>query len=87
MDIDCGDICSKGVELFALKEGTAENCAFTLLNEVILRYGVSRRLHTDNGTQFISALMQKLKCCLGFTQTSLRFTTQKQIRWKERLEI
>lgn len=63
------DICSRWVELFALKEGTAENCALTLLNEVILRYGVPRRLHTDNGTQFISALMQKLTFCLGITQT------------------
>ena len=58
------DLCSRWVELFPLKEGTAENCALTLLNEVFLRYGVPRRLHSDNGTQFISALMQKLTYCL-----------------------
>lgn len=63
------DICSRWVEIFALKEGSAENCALTLLNEVILRYGVPRRIHTDNGTQFISALMQKLTYCLGIQQT------------------
>lgn len=63
------DICSRWVELFALKDATAENCAITLLNEVVLRYGVPRRIHTDNGTQFISALMQKLTFCLGIKQT------------------
>ena len=63
------DICSRWVEIFPLKDATAENCALTLLNEVILRYGIPRRLHTDNGSQFISALMQKLTFCLGIKQT------------------
>lgn len=63
------DICSRWMELFALKEASAENCALILLNEIILRYGVPRRIHTDNGSQFISALMQKLTFCLGIQQT------------------
>ena len=63
------DICSRWVELFAMKEASAENCAITLLNEIILRYGVPRRIHTDNGSQFISAMMQKITFCLGIDQS------------------
>ena len=63
------DLASRWVELFALKEATAENCAATLLNEVFLRYGTPRRIITDNGTQFISAIMQCLTFCLDITQT------------------
>ena len=63
------DLCSRWVELFALKEATAQNCALTLLNEVLLRYGLPRRIHSDNGCQFISALMQKLTFVLGIKQT------------------
>lgn len=63
------DLCSRWVELFALKVASAENCALKLLDEVILRYGVPRRIHSDNGSQFISALMQKLTFCLGIRQT------------------
>ncbi|KAJ0169627.1 hypothetical protein K1T71_014812 [Dendrolimus kikuchii] len=59
------DVASRWVELFSLKEATAENCAFTLINEVFLRYGVPRRLISDNGTQFVSAIMQQVTYCLG----------------------
>ncbi|GFX86102.1 transposon Tf2-8 polyprotein [Trichonephila clavipes] len=51
------DISTKWVELFALAEATAENCAKTLIEEVLLRYGLPRRLISDNGPQFISAVM------------------------------
>lgn len=63
------DLASRWVEVFALKEATAENCAMTLLNDVFLRYGIPRRLLTDNGSQFISALMQQLTHYLGIQQT------------------
>ena len=63
------DLCSRWVELFALKEATAQNCALTLLNEVMLRYGIPRRIHSDNGVQFVSALMQKLTFVLGIRQS------------------
>ncbi|GFU99635.1 protein NYNRIN [Trichonephila clavipes] len=52
------DTSTKWVELFALAEATAENCAKTLIEEVLLRYGLPRRLISDNGPQFISAVMQ-----------------------------
>ncbi|GFW59889.1 hypothetical protein TNCV_4699351 [Trichonephila clavipes] len=57
------DYTTKWVELFPLKQATAKECAMTLLNEVFLRYGVPRRLISDNGTQFVSAVMQQL--CFG----------------------
>lgn len=63
------DLCSRWTELFALAEASAENCATILLNEVFLRYGIPRRVHSDNGTQFISAVMQKLTYCLKIEQT------------------
>lgn len=54
------DIASRWVELFKLKEATAEKCADILLNEVFLRFGTPRRIISDNGSQFVSAIMQQL---------------------------
>ena len=62
------DSASRWVELFALKSATAEECATTLLNEVLLRFGVCRRLTSDNGPQFVSAVIQQLSHVLGFKQ-------------------
>ncbi|XP_018318431.1 uncharacterized protein K02A2.6-like [Agrilus planipennis] len=42
-----------------------------MVNEVFLRYGVTRRIISDNGTQFISSVMQKICYCLDIQQ---RFT-------------
>ncbi|GFT56299.1 pro-Pol polyprotein [Trichonephila clavipes] len=53
------DYATKWVELFPLKQATAKECAMTFLNEIFLRYGVPRRLISDNGTQFVSAVMQQ----------------------------
>ncbi|XP_036329858.1 uncharacterized protein LOC118742000 [Rhagoletis pomonella] len=47
---------------------TAENCAKTLIDEVFLRYGVPRRIISDNGVQFVSAVMQKVAFCLEISQ-------------------
>lgn len=62
------DTASRWVELFALTEATAQQCALTLLNEVLLRYGLPRRISSDNGTQFVSAIMQQLTFCLDIQQ-------------------
>lgn len=59
------DVTSRWVELFALKHATATACATTLVNEVFLRYGLPRSIITDNGTQFISAVMQQVTYCLN----------------------
>jgi hypothetical protein len=58
------DVATRWVELFALDVASAENCAMTLVNEIFLRYGVPRRLTSDNGTQFVSAVMQQVTYCL-----------------------
>lgn len=58
------DVATKWVELFKLKEATAENCADIMLNEIFLRFGTPRRLISDNGSQFVSAVMQKLTFCM-----------------------
>ncbi|KAL0860421.1 hypothetical protein ABMA27_009813 [Loxostege sticticalis] len=58
------DLASRWVELFALDTATAENCALTLINEIFLRYGFPRRVISDNGTQFVSAVMQQVAFCM-----------------------
>ncbi|GBM88288.1 hypothetical protein AVEN_107833-1 [Araneus ventricosus] len=62
------DTSTKWVELFALKEATSLNCAKTLVEEVFLRYGLPRRLISDNGPQFLSAVMQQICNFLGIKQ-------------------
>lgn len=63
------DVATRWVELFALETATAENCAMTLINEVFLRYGIPRRVTSDNGTQFVSAVMQQVTYCLNIKHT------------------
>lgn len=62
------DVATRWVELFALEVATAENCGKILLNEIFLRYGIPRRLISDNGPQFVSAVMQQITCCLNIKQ-------------------
>ena len=54
------DCSTKWVELFALPNATAEECASTLIEEVFMRYGIPRRCISDNGSQFVSAIMQQV---------------------------
>lgn len=63
------DTSSKWVELFALKRAGAEECAKVLIDEVFLRYGLPRKIVSDNGTQFISAIMQKVCFCFDIKQS------------------
>ncbi|KMQ83891.1 reverse ribonuclease integrase [Lasius niger] len=63
------DVATKWVEIFPLKRATAETCARTLIDEVMLRYGISRRIISDHGPQFIGAVMQQVSYCLGFSQS------------------
>jgi hypothetical protein len=58
------DVASRWVELFPLEHATATECAETLINEIFMRYGTPRRVISDNGTQFVSAVMQKMTFCL-----------------------
>ncbi|GBM51591.1 hypothetical protein AVEN_832-1 [Araneus ventricosus] len=49
------EVCStKWVELFALPYAIAKECAVVFLEKVILRYGLHRKLLSDNGSQFVT---------------------------------
>ncbi|KOB65909.1 Retrovirus-related Pol polyprotein from transposon 17.6 [Operophtera brumata] len=63
------DTCSRWVELFALQNATSVDCAKVLIAEVFLRYGVPRRVLSDNGVQFVSEVMQQACHSLGITQS------------------
>ncbi|GFV81855.1 transposon Tf2-8 polyprotein [Trichonephila clavipes] len=63
------DCTTKWVELFALPNATAKECAITLIEEGVLRYGIPRRLISDNGTQFVSAVMQQICYLLNIHQS------------------
>ncbi|GFX47812.1 transposon Tf2-6 polyprotein [Trichonephila clavipes] len=62
------DCRTRWVELFALPQATARECATTLMEEVILRYGLPRRLISDHGSQFVGAVMQQLCFILNIDQ-------------------
>ncbi|GFX24081.1 hypothetical protein TNCV_2435741 [Trichonephila clavipes] len=63
------DCTTKWVELFALSNATAKECAITLIEEVLLRYDIPHRLISDNGTQFVSAVMQQICYLLNIHQS------------------
>ncbi|GFX66251.1 transposon Tf2-9 polyprotein [Trichonephila clavipes] len=53
------DCATKWVELFALSQASARQCETTLIEEVFMRHGIPRRIISDNGTQFVSAVLQQ----------------------------
>ncbi|GFW78479.1 integrase catalytic domain-containing protein [Trichonephila clavipes] len=62
------DCATKWVELFALSQASARQCATTLIEEVFMRHGIPRRIISDNGTQFVSAVLQQI--CFTFKYNS-----------------
>lgn len=62
------DVCSRWVELFPLQNATSMECAKLLIDEIFFRYGVPRRMTSDNGVQFISEVMQQACHAMGVTQ-------------------
>ncbi|CAG9134097.1 unnamed protein product [Plutella xylostella] len=58
------DVATRWTELFAMENATASNCAMILINEIFLRFGFARRVISDNGTQFVSSIMQQVMYCL-----------------------
>ena len=61
------DIFTKWVEAFPLKDTTAITLATVLMNEVICRYGAPCRLHSDQGANLCSNVIQCLCQLLGIT--------------------
>jgi transposase InsO family protein len=62
------DTATRWMELFPLAKATAEACAKCLVDEVIPRYGTPRKVISDNGSQFVSEIMQQTAYCLGIEQ-------------------
>ncbi|GFW69263.1 hypothetical protein TNCV_2366411 [Trichonephila clavipes] len=59
---------------FALSQASARQCATTLIEEVFMRHGIPRRIISDNGTQFVSAVLQQICFTLNISQkTSYQF--------------
>ncbi|GFU60449.1 transposon Tf2-11 polyprotein [Trichonephila clavipes] len=63
------DCTTKWVEPFALPSATANECAITLIEELLLRYDIPHCLICDNGTQFVSAVMQQICYLLNIQQS------------------
>ena len=63
------DIFTKWVEAFALKDTTANTLATVLLNEVICCYGAPCTLHSDQGANLCSSVVQCLCQLLGTSTT------------------
>jgi hypothetical protein len=66
------DLFSKWVEAFPLRSTDSETLAVVMFNEFICRYGVPHYLHSDQGANLTSKLVQSLCKHLGIqrTQTS-----------------
>jgi hypothetical protein len=54
------DYFSKWVEIFAARQHTAEVVAEILVKEIISRYGVMEKLHSDQGREFESQIYQEI---------------------------
>ncbi|GBM06018.1 hypothetical protein AVEN_49406-1 [Araneus ventricosus] len=63
------DVATRWVELFALTNATARECATVLMEEIFLRFGLPRRVISDNGTQFVSAVIQQMCYLLKIHQS------------------
>ncbi|GFY31064.1 transposon Tf2-6 polyprotein [Trichonephila clavipes] len=62
------DCATKWVELFALSQASARQCATTLIEEVFMRHGIPRQIISDNGMQFVSAVLQQICFTLNISQ-------------------
>ena len=63
------DLFTKWVEAFPLVDTTATTLATTLMNEVVCRYGVPAYLHSDQGANLCSTVVQELCRLLGIHRT------------------
>ncbi|XP_063388255.1 uncharacterized protein LOC134674130 [Cydia fagiglandana] len=62
------DTATRWTELYALKDATAEACAVILVEEYFMRFGLPRRVISDNGVQFVTAVMRQCMAALGIKQ-------------------
>ena len=64
------DYCSRFVEMFGLPDKHAMTIAKKIDNEIFWRYGGARRLHSDQGKEFINQLMINLCHRWGVEKTN-----------------
>ena len=76
----------KQTKLFPLKEATATECAMTLLEEVALRFGLPRKIISDNCAHFTNTVMQQLSYLLKIEQqfTLIHHPQSNPVEWKKR---
>ena len=63
------DYFSKWVEMFPMRNQTAETVATLLVDQVIARFGCPKEFHSDQGPNFESQLMQEVHKLLGVKKT------------------
>ena len=63
------DVFTKWVEAFPLKSTEAESLATVLVKEVICRFGVPEMLHSDQGANLCSQVVQRVCDILGMHRT------------------
>lgn len=63
------DYFTKWTEAFALPEMEAETIARTIMEQVIVRFGVPSIIHSDQGRQYESKLFTEMFKLLGITKT------------------
>ena len=63
------DLFSKWVEAFPMRSTDTESLATILINEVVCRYGVPQYLHSDQGANLTSKVIQSLCKQLGIQRT------------------
>jgi len=64
------DCFTRWVEAFPTENMTAATVARTLEKEIFARFGIPDQIHSDQGTQFTSALMQEVYQQLGIEGTT-----------------
>lgn len=65
----CTDIFSKFTQAFPTKDQTAKTVARVLVKEWFVRFGVPKRIHSDQGKNFESALIRELCTIYGITKS------------------
>ena len=62
-----GDYCSKWMEAYPLPDAKVETVANKFVSEFVCRFGVPLELHSDQGTNFESAVFAEMCRVLGIT--------------------
>ena len=68
--LTCKDLFSRWVEAFPTRDMTAATVVKCLANEIFCRFGTPDQLHSDQGTQFTSDLLQSVAQTLGIQATT-----------------